>query len=454
MMRSLVTRLTLLEQLTILGAVLAFSLSSLLITAHALRDERRAFVNSTATRLAAGLDDEFGEELDTLAAARGGIEDGIEAGVQVEVRDPVRGVLASSRPTRPASSRRERQPAVTRSDEVYVATAASRLGPQIVVLAPDVPRRKTLAALVGSLVLAALPILALSLLFGRSIVAAALRPLSTMTDRAAGLSVGSKPRSLGARPGLEELDRLADSFDRVLERLDDALSAERRLTADASPELRTPLTVLAGELELLVEKAAPGSPTAAGLKRASDQVGAMEELVEAILLLHRSGETVPAADDRSEILNLCDVARESLADTLLHYPGREGDVKLVAPDEILVAGRGTLLASALRNLIDNALKFTEAGERVELQVAEAVGHALFTVDDQGPGVRDEERGRIFDPFFRGVSAGAGVTGFGLGLPILRRVARAHGGDAEAQDSPLGGARFVLRLPSLRTSGPS
>jgi signal transduction histidine kinase len=447
-MRSLVTRLTVLEQLTILVAVIVFSLTALLITARALRNERRAFVTSSAVRLAAGLDDEFKEERDTLAAARAVIEDGVAAGLHVELRDPVRGVLASSRPPLRTASRPGREPAVSRSDEVFVATATSHLGLQVTVLAPDVPRRKTLAALAGSLLLASIPILVLSLLFGRSIVGIAVRPLSTMAGRAASLSVERKPHSLGSRSGLEELDRLADSFDRVLERLGDALSAERRLTADASHELRTPLTVLGGELDMLLEKAAPGSPAAAGLRRAADQVRAMGELVEAILLLHRSGEAVQANDHSAEILNLCDIAREVLAETLLRYPGRAADVELHAPDEILVAGRGTLLAGALRNLVDNALKFTRAGDRVEARVAEVAGDAVFTVDDQGPGVRDDERERIFTPFFRGAEAGAGVTGFGLGLPILRRVARAHGGEAEVLRSPLGGACFVVRLPRL------
>jgi signal transduction histidine kinase len=410
-------------------------------------------VTSTATRLAAGLDDEFKEEHDTLAAARAVIEDGVAAGLHVELRDPVRGVLASSKPPLLTATRRGREPAVSpRSDELFVATATSHLGLQVSVLAADVPRRKTLAALAESLLLASIPILALSLLFGRSIVAIALRPLSTMAGRAASLSVERKPHSLGSRSGLEELDRLADSFDRVLERLDNALSAERRLTADASHELRTPLTVLAGELDLLLEKAAPGSPAAAGLRRSAEQVRAMGELVEAILLLHRSGEAVQAGDQSSEILNLSDMAREVLAETLLRYPERAQDVTLLAPDEILVAGRGTLLAGALRNLLDNALKFTQAGDRIEVHVTEEAGDALFIVDDQGPGVRDDERERIFAPFFRGAEAGSGVTGFGLGLPILRRVARAHGGEAEVQRSALGGAHFVVRLPRLGPNG--
>ncbi|MGH7741551.1 MAG: sensor histidine kinase, partial [Candidatus Eiseniibacteriota bacterium] len=135
------------------------------------------------------------------------------------------------------------------------------------------------------------------------------------------------------------------------------------------------------------------------------------------------------------------------------HPGRASDVRLSTPDEVLVSGHAALLASAVRNLIDNALKFTSLGDRVEIAISLADGQAVLTVDDQGAGIRDDERERIFDPFYRGAEARAGMAGFGLGLPILRRVARVHGGDVEVSRSALGGARFALRLPLLSATRP-
>jgi signal transduction histidine kinase len=84
---------------------------------------------------------------------------------------------------------------------------------------------------------------------------------------------------------------------------------------------------------------------------------------------------------------------------------------------------------------------------VEIEVAASGATAHLRVDDQGPGVPEAERGRIFDPFYRGAGARAGSSGFGLGLPILRRVAEVHGGGVDVSRSPLGGARFELRLPT-------
>ena len=458
MKRSLVARLTLLEQLTVIGAMFAFGVLALWVTGEVLKHERQTFVTATAQRLAASYVEDLEEEPDTLTVARGVIEDGREVGVQIEVHDSRGRLLASSFASHAdtldgAPDAADREPGVS-----FTAGASNPLGARIDARVTDIARQASLSALARSLLIAALPIVAISLLIGRALVARALRPLSVMADRAASLAVEHKPRSLGDRSGLREVDHLAESFDRLLERLDDAIRSERRLTADASHELRTPLTVLSGELDLLAERTPADSPAADGVRRCSRQVQAMRELVEAILLLHRSGETGTGQDSAIELLNLGDLARETLAEVLPLYPGRAADVQLLAPDEVLVHGHAALLASALRNLIDNALKFTRAGDRVEVRLSEHAGQALLQVDDQGAGVIEAERARVFDPFFRSASGGGAAGGpiphgAGLGLPILRRVARAHGGDVELSTSALGGARFTLTLP-LRSSAPA
>jgi signal transduction histidine kinase len=443
--RSLLARLTLLQQLITIVAVTAFALASLAITSQVWRSERRAFVASTAARLAGGFRQELADEPDTVVAARSVVDDGLEVGVQVEVRDATGRVVASS--LAPAGDRdRGNDAGAAAAGERFVSTVTNDLGVRVTVAGGDAGRRAGLSALGRSLLLAAFPILVVSLLLGRVVVARALRPLSAMAERAASLSVERNPRSLGSHSGLAEVDRLAASFDRLLERLDDALRAERRLTADASHELRTPLTVLGGELDLLRERSTGETPSALGLERAVAQVAAMRELVEAILVLHRSREIGPSEAAGFEVLNLSDLAREALAEIRARHPGREPDTNFAAPDEVLVQGNAALLAAAVRNLLDNALKFTRAGDRVELSVGETPGQATLCVDDAGSGVGQHEAERIFDPFYRGSGARAGAGGFGLGLPILRRVARAHGGDVDVSPSTLGGARFAMRLP--------
>src|SRR5207253_1242144 len=138
-----------------------------------------------------------------------------------------------------------------------------------------------------------------------------------------------------------------------------------------------------------------------------------------------------------------DLSRELVA----RLSERKADVDVDADDEVLVSGHPVLLASALRNLLSNALKFTEPGQRVHISVHECEGRSLVTVEDGGKGVRVDERERIFDPFYRDSEARATRAGFGLGLPILRRVARAHGGDVAVGESALGGACFELSMPA-------
>lgn len=455
MTRSLLARLTLLQQVTTLLAVLLFASMALVITARVMRLERTAFVNRTATRLAQGFPLELQDEPDTVMAAQSLVDDGRDVGVRVEVRSAAGRVLASSLATGTNGDDKATPPPGAAATPL-VAIATNAQGFRVTVSSSDVARQAALSALGKALLIAALPILALSLLLGRVVVARALRPLSTMARRAEDIAVERNPRSLGTRSGLTEIDQLAASFDRLLVRLDEALRAERRLTADASHELRTPLTVLAGELELLIEQAslqATRPATTPGLTRAAAQVTAMRELVDAILVLHRSLEIGASAAVDFEVINLCDLLREAVAEVQDRYPGRDQDTTLCVPDEVLVSANATLLGSAVRNLIDNAFKFTRSGQAVQVSVSESNGTAAISVEDAGPGVPAGERERIFDPFFRGRLAamsyrapGSRLAGFGLGLPILRRVARAHGGDTEVSSSRLGGACFVMRLP--------
>jgi signal transduction histidine kinase len=133
-------------------------------------------------------------------------------------------------------------------------------------------------------------------------------------------------------------------------------------------------------------------------------------------------------------------------------PRRASDIEVQADDEVLVEGHATLIQSAIRNLLSNAFKFTREGQRIRAVVSSRDGQGVIVVEDGGPGIPAGDRDRIFDPFFRGPDARAEHEGFGLGLPILRRVARAHGGDVVVLASDLGGARFEFSLPRWTEQG--
>jgi signal transduction histidine kinase len=274
----------------------------------------------------------------------------------------------------------------------------------------------------------------------RLITRRALAGLSTMTSGIARLQPGTGQR-VDPAPAFAELDLLARSFDDLLGRVEEALAVERRFAAEASHELKTPLTVLRAEVEDLARAEAAGG--AAG--RALRAVDGLIRLVEALLWLARSQAPLdPAALD---VVNLADLAREEAARARATYPGRV--IEVDAPDEVLVTAEERLLGRAVANLIDNACKHSPVGTPVRVTVAEQAVTARLAVEDGGPGIPPEQRARVFEPFFRGGQARA-REGFGLGLPLAHTVARALGGRVSLE--PAGaGSRFVLELPVLSGS---
>jgi signal transduction histidine kinase len=467
--RSLVSRLSLLQQMVTVAVIVAFAVSSLWITRRTLQREERALLAEAATRIAGNVDRELGEEGNLARAAVAVVEEEPPGPMRIDIQDTAGRLLASSSrvASGPAADGREGD---DDPEEITRVSVTSPGGVRITVSSSNRLREASMAALGRSLLLAAVPLLMVALFVGRWITRRALRPLAEMERRARDAAAKQGTRSIGPASGLAEIDELRDSFDRLLERLDDLLQSERRFTADASHELRTPLTVLSGELETVLARGNLPAEARPGLVRAAQQVQTMRDLVEALLLLRR-GNPDPAEAGSRELVNLADLAREITREAGLREPERANDLELEAPDEVLVTGHSTLLASAVRNIVDNALKFTRPGQPVRVTVAgpdtgasagagagssadsaarpgAGADRASVQVDDAGPGVPPAERERVFDPFYRGAEARAERRGLGLGLPILRQVARAHGGEVTITESALGGARVTLLLPPL------
>jgi signal transduction histidine kinase len=167
-------------------------------------------------------------------------------------------------------------------------------------------------------------------------------------------------------------------------------------------------------------------------------------LGEAVRWLDRA--QAPLDPRQLEPVNLADVVRDHVGALTPRYPGRS--VTLDAPDELLVAAEERLLGRAVSNLVDNALKYSPEGERVEVRLEGRAGEALVQVADHGTGIPEPLRERVFEPFFRGGHERASTHGFGLGLPLARAAARALGGDVVLSTSSTSGTRFELRLPLI------
>jgi signal transduction histidine kinase len=244
----------------------------------------------------------------------------------------------------------------------------------------------------------------------------------------------------------DEVRVLAEAFDHMLDRLEDAFDRQTAFVADASHELRTPLTVIRGQLEVL---ALSDQPDAAEVRRVEKlvavEVQRMGRLVEDMLLLAQAGED---GFLRPGIIQLRPFLTDLVRGMADAGPRR---LELGAIPEMLIEADEGRLAQALRNLLRNAIAHTPENGLVELSVQAEGGRLRFVVDDDGPGIPVQQRAAIFDRFHRldgGRSRDAG--GAGLGLAIVSAIASAHGGRVWAEGAPAGGARMVLEIPLRRS----
>jgi signal transduction histidine kinase len=295
----------------------------------------------------------------------------------------------------------------------------------------------------------------LAALAGLAIASRAMRPVSSLTAAARKVADTGDPSSHMPKPmAHDEVGQLAGTLEEMLRSLDAARSEreaafkkQREFVADASHELRTPLTSVIANLELLQASLDDaGGDDRAMVDSALRSSRRMSRLVADLLLLARADAGRPGARTR------CDLA-EVLANAVAEVAPTLGDreLRVDGGPPLGVDGNPDELHRMVLNLLDNAVRHTPAGARIEVGLKAAGRDAVLEVDDDGPGVAPELREGVFNRFVRGDGPAdtAVAGGSGLGLAIVRAVAASHGGTAEVTDSELGGARFRVRIPLAR-----
>ena len=262
-----------------------------------------------------------------------------------------------------------------------------------------------------------------------------LKPLDTMSRAVATRrSDAMAPLPESALPA--ELQPLAASLNALLARLDATLSAQRRFTADAAHELRTPLAALKLQVEL-AERAPDAHARAAALAELKLGVDRATHLAEQLLTLARLEPEAPGRNFGN--VDLSALAREAVVARAVLAQDRRIDLGVTRAAPANVRGDAASLATLLSNLLDNALRYTPAGGRVDVAVDDVGGRVTLTVADTGPGIPVAEREQVFARFHRGSAAGdaADAGGSGLGLSIVRRIADAHGAAVTLNAGPDG-----------------
>ncbi|WP_433248103.1 sensor histidine kinase [Actinomadura nitritigenes] len=282
----------------------------------------------------------------------------------------------------------------------------------------------------------------LAVVIGYLVAGRMLRPLNKVTATARRLSESTLHERIALDGPQDEIKDLADTFDRMLDRLHRAFDAQRRFVANASHELRTPLTINRTVLEVALASRKNPPETKALADVLLGNTERHERLIEGLLLLARS-EREPATRTPTP---LPDVVRGALGD----LDGRTGEVDVearLAPAE--VAGDPVLLERCAMNLLENAVKYNVRDGRVWVRTGVRDGEAFLQVVNTGRPVPAYEATRIYEPFRRLRADRVGsADGAGLGLSIVRAVVGAHGGTIETVPRSGGGLSITVRLPAV------
>jgi signal transduction histidine kinase len=398
------------------------------VRAETVADFLRASPPSTAIQVG-DPEEEFAQVLD----ARGQV---VASSANVSGRSPIVRLA-------PGETQRIEQPPIDDDPFLAVATSATGASGSVTVIVGrslDTVTEST-AATTG-LLAAGIPLLLLVVgVVTWLVVGRALAPVESIRNEVEGISTRELHRRVPDPKGNDEIARLARTMNRMLGRLEEGQSRQRRFVSDASHELRSPVATIREHTEIAL-----AHPDRLGPEELAEVV--LEEdlriqhLVEDLLLLTRADEGTLTR--RNEPVDLDDLV---LAEST-RLNGSRTDVRIDASEVSAgrVSGDPAQLDRLVRNVFENAVR--HARRAVALSLRQADGEVVLTVDDDGTGIAPAERERIFDRFVRLEEARDRDTGgSGLGLAIVREIAFAHGASVTVSESPLGGARFEIRFPA-------
>nr|WP_217283667.1 ATP-binding protein [Aquabacterium terrae] len=307
---------------------------------------------------------------------------------------------------------------------------------RVIQVAQPVRIRQRLAA--NAALRSVLPLVAVTPLLAAALwwlIAHSLQPLSRLAKDVRG-QAAERLAPVNANGLPDEVEPLVVALNGLLERLGQAFDSQRAFVADAAHELRSPLTALKLQAQL-VRRAPDEAARHAALDALVAGVDRATRLVEQLLTLARQEQ--PA---EQQTVVLAPLARQVLADLGPQAQARGSTLQLDADEQAAVRGDAASLAVLLRNLVDNALRYAPAGGEVRVELKREGRGVLLRVDDSGPGIPEAERERVFERFVRGSSASA-ESGSGLGLAIVRSIAGRHGARLQLAQAPLGGLRVEL-----------
>jgi heavy metal sensor kinase len=306
------------------------------------------------------------------------------------------------------------------------------------------PIQRVLSSLRRILLLITPLILITAAIGGQALMKLPLQPLVTLSERAEHVGISKLGERLPVPSTHDEIERLALSLNRMIERLEDALSHNRRFSGDVSHELRTPLAILRGELEQVLLEPELQYSVRSSVTSALEEIDRMAKIVESLLAIARLDAGVDSIDPQPvDVSKLCRWVVDQM-----QVLAEEKEIIMqaqITPMTVLIDT--ARMKQVLVNVIDNAIKYTPPGGRVDLTSSLAPGVAVIEVSDTGIGIQPVDLPHVFDRFFRADKARTRVSGgAGLGLSIVKAICSAHGGSITVQSTEGVGTVVHIELP--------
>jgi signal transduction histidine kinase len=324
---------------------------------------------------------------------------------------------------------------------------ASRLYPQLDLWAAAslAPVTATLSQLLNFLLALSAGIWLVAAVLGRWLCRRALVPVIRMADSAGAMKADDLGQRLPNPQTGDEVEALGNAFNGLLTRLQEAFERQRGFTGDASHQLRTPLTAMLGQLEVVLRRERSAAEYRDALAHIAAQAEHLRQIVEMLLFLARADGEASLAE--LVVIDLSAWLPEHVQEWSSHLRAPTLHLKMTQPEGLWVRVQPALLGQLLDNLIDNACKYSSAVSPIKLRLDADVTGVMLSVEDQGAGIAPEDLPHIFEPFYRSARARRqGRPGVGLGLAVARRIAEVFDGQISVSSVVGQGTRFVLRLP--------
>ena len=304
----------------------------------------------------------------------------------------------------------------------------------------------TLRTLAVSLVAISGAVFLLALGLSNALCRRAMRPVTEMANAAHSIQGADLGEHLPTPQSGDELQELGQSFNSLLDRLNESFLRQKKFTGDASHQLRTPLTAMQGQIDLALKHDRSPEEYRRVLGLLQRKTRHLRQIIESLLFLARADAEVPQPS--VEPIDLAAWLPEHVAS--YHDARVAADVRLSVHDSpIWVRAQPVLLGELLNNLVENAAKYSDPGTPIVVELASDDTSGRITVEDHGIGMTDEEAERIFEPFYRGRTArDGGSAGLGLGLAVAVRLAQVFRGRIDVTSKLGRGSRFVVRLPLM------